>query len=74
MKTQAEKELIKFKNQLHNLLIRNPSIRIGVDKNGDVVAFIFDGHSTVYPRVHLPTSGQQEPIKVLTASGVAVSL
>jgi hypothetical protein len=58
-KTQAEKQLIKFRNQMHNLLIRNPDIRIGVDKNGDVVAFIPEGDR---PREYLPTSGKQELI------------
>jgi hypothetical protein len=58
-KTEAEKQLIKFRNQLHNLLIRNPGIRIGADQHGYVVAFIPEGDR---PRVFLPTSGQQELI------------
>ena len=59
-KTPAEKQLIKFRNQLHNLLIRNPEIRLATDSFGDIVAFIPEGDR---PRVHLPTSGQQELIQ-----------
>lgn len=58
-KTDAEKNLIKFRNQLHTLLIRNPEIRLATDSFGDIVAFIPEGDR---PRVHLPTSGKQELI------------
>jgi hypothetical protein len=58
-KTSAEKQLIKFRNQLHNLLIRNPEIRIASDINGDVVAFIVDED---LPKIYLPESGKQELI------------
>ena len=58
-KTEAEKQLIRFRNQLHNLLIRNPEIQIMGDINGDVVAFIPEGDR---PQVYLPTSGKQELI------------
>ena len=58
-KTDAEKNLIKFRNQLHTLLIRNPEIRLAADSFGDIVAFIPEGDR---PRVHLPTSGKQELI------------
>lgn len=58
-KTQAEKDLIKFRNQMHNLLMRYPDIRIGVDPWGDVVAFMPEGDR---PRVYLPKSGKQELI------------
>ena len=59
-KTEAEKQLIRFRNQLHNLLIRNPEIRLATDSFGDIVAFIPEGDR---PRVHLPTSGKQELIQ-----------
>lgn len=52
-KTDAEKQLHKFRNQLHTLLIRNPKIRLATDSFGDIVAFIPEGDR---PRVHLPTS------------------
>lgn len=58
-KTQAEKQLINFRNQLHTLLIRNPEIRISGDMDGDVVAFIPEGDT---PWVYLPKSGKQELI------------
>jgi hypothetical protein len=58
-KTEAEKQLIKFRNQLHNLLIRNPEIRLSADRDGDILAFIPEGDR---PRVYLPTSGKQELI------------
>jgi hypothetical protein len=60
-KTDAEKQLIKFRNQLHNLLIRNPEIRLAGDAAGDILAFIPD---TEHPRarVYLPRSGKQEQI------------
>ncbi len=59
-KTPAEKQLIKFRNQLHNLLIRNPEIWLAGDAAGDILAFI-----DTWPQrsgVYLPRSGQQELI------------
>ena len=76
-KTEAEKQLIKFKNQMHNLLIKYPEIRIAADMDGDVYAYIPAGELPVRgrgPSVYLPTSGKQEPIGELTANGVPVSL
>ena len=74
-KTEAEKQLIKFRNQLHNLLIRNPGIRLGCNQDGDPIAWIRTGDAyRCYEQIYLPTSGHQEPIKVLTANGVPVSL
>lgn len=74
-RTPAEKQLAKFRGQLHNLLIKYPEIRLAGDMNGDVLAFIpasdWNVNST---KMYLPTNGQQEPIKVLTANGVPVSL
>jgi hypothetical protein len=58
-KTEAEKQLIKFRNQLHNLLIKYPEIRITGDMNGDVMAFSVAGDR---PEIYLPTSGNQELI------------
>jgi hypothetical protein len=60
-KTPAEKQLIKFRNQLHNLLIRNPEIRPAGDEAGDILAFIPNTEHP-RPRVYLPRSGQQELI------------
>ena len=71
--TESEKQLIKFRNQLHTLLIRNPGIRLFGDNNGDVIATLPDG-SLAWPWIYLPTSGKQEPIRELTANGVPVSL
>ena len=59
-KTDAEKQLHNFRNQLHTLLIRNPEIRLATDSFGDIVAFIPEGDR---PRVHLPTCGKQEMIQ-----------
>ncbi len=74
-KTEAEKQLIKFRNQLHNLLIRNPGIRLGCNQDGDPIAWIRTGDAyRCYEQIYLPTSGHQEPIKVLTANGQPVSL
>jgi hypothetical protein len=74
-KTEAEKQLIKFRNQLHNLLIRNPEIRLSGDINGDVLAYIpASDWTTKTTKLYVPTSGKQEPIKELTANGVPVSL
>jgi hypothetical protein len=72
-KTETEKQLIKFRNQFHNLLIRYPNVRIAGDQSGDVLAFIPEEE---WPRtkVYLPRSGKQEPIRELTANGVPVSL
>ena len=60
-KTETEKQLIKFRNQLHNLLIKYPEIRLSAagHGNGDILAFIPEGDC---PKVYLPTSGKQELI------------
>lgn len=60
-KTEAEKQLFKFRNQLHNLLIRYPDIWISGDTNGDVIAAILKEGQ--YTRTYLPSSGKQELIK-----------
>ena len=76
-KTEAEKQLIKFRNQMHNLLIKYPEIRVTADMDGDVYAYIPAGELPVRdrgPSVYLPTSGKQELIRELTANGVPVSL
>ena len=82
-KTEAQKQLIKFRNQLHNLLIKYPDIRIGDNSDGDPIATLRNGDQ--YEQIYLPTSGKQElitqfalgkqePIRELTAKGVPVSL
>jgi len=73
--SEAEKQLIKFRNQLHNLLIRYPEIRISANSDGDPVAWMRTGDAyRCYEQIYLPTSGQQELIKVLTANGTPVGL
>jgi len=63
-KTETEKQLIKFRNQLHNLLIRNPGIRLGCTLDGELIAWIRTGDGpNAYEKVFLPTSGQQELIQ-----------
>ena len=64
-KTEAEKQLIKFRNQLHNLLIKYPDIRLAVDSHNypDILAFIPSHTEERAPRIALPTSGKQELIK-----------
>lgn len=62
-KTQAEKQLHKFRNQMHNLLIRNPDIRIGSTQDGEPIAWIRTGDAyRCYEQIYLPTSGKQELI------------
>ena len=62
-KTEDEKQLIKFRNQLHNLLIKYPKIKITGDLEGDVVAFIPSSEWAVpSAEIYLPTSGKQEQI------------
>jgi hypothetical protein len=68
-KTQAQKQLIKFRNQLHNLLIRYPEIRISGNLNGDPIACIHSGEVSLvgdvyhgYEQIYLPTNGKQEKI------------
>jgi hypothetical protein len=62
-KTEAEKQLIKFRNQLHNLLIRYPGIRISGNSDGDPVAWMRTGEAYgEYEQIYLPTNGQQELI------------
>jgi hypothetical protein len=59
-KSEAQKQLIKFRNQLHNLLIRYPEIRLGDNSDGDPLATIGTGDQ--YEQIYLPTSGKQELI------------
>jgi len=74
-KTETEKQLIKFRDQLHKLLIRYPEIRISANRDGDPIAVIRTGDPfQSYQQIYLPTSGQQELIKVLTANGTPVEL
>jgi hypothetical protein len=72
-KTDAEKQLIKFRNQLHNLLIKYPEIRLAGTSEGDAMAWIRSEDGKI-SEIYLPTSGKQEPIRELTANGVPVSL
>lgn len=60
-KTDIEKQLIKFRNQFHNLLIKYPEIRVVGDVEGDVLAFVpsQEGPRT---KMYLPRSGKQELI------------
>ena len=63
-KTEAEKQLIKFRNQLHNLLAKYPEIRISGNSDGDPVAWIRTGDAyRCYEQIYLPTSGKQELIR-----------
>jgi hypothetical protein len=59
-KTEAEKQLIKFRNQLHNLLIKYPEVRLCGDWEGDPIAYITGEAGT--EEIYLPTSGKQELI------------
>ena len=61
-KTDAEKHLMRFRNQLHTLLIRNPEIQIASDIRGDVTAWIFSKEAQSIKEIYLPTSGKQELI------------
>ena len=61
-KTEAEKQLIKFRNQLHNLLIKYPEIQIASDIRGDVTAWIFSKEAQSIKEIYLPTNGKQELI------------
>ncbi len=72
-KTESEKQLIKFRNQLHNLLIEYPEIRLAGTSEGDAMAWIRSEDGKI-SELYLPTSGKQEPIRELTANGVPVSL
>lgn len=60
-KNEAQKQLIKFRHQLHNLLIKYPEIRLAGDRNGDIYASITPNEpysKTEY--VYLPASGKKE--------------
>jgi hypothetical protein len=61
-KTEAEKQLIKFRNQLHNLLIKYPEIQIASDIRGDMIAWIFSKQEQSIKEIYLPTNGKQELI------------
>lgn len=60
-KSETEKQLIKFRNQFHNLLIRYPGVRIAGDQNGDVLAFV-PTEECPRTKVYLPRSGEMELI------------
>lgn len=54
-KTETEKRLFTFRNQLHNLLIKYPEIRLGGDREGEVYAEIVPTESHSKPEyVYLP--------------------
>lgn len=62
-KTEAAKQLIKFRNQLHNLLIKYPEIRLKGDTEGDIYAQITPNELHTMPEyVYLPKSSQHELI------------
>ena len=62
-KTEAEKQLLKFRNQLHKLLIKYPEIRLSGDRDGDVLAFIpASDWTTKTTKLYVPTNGKQELI------------
>lgn len=63
-KTETQKQLIKFRNQLHKLLIKYPEIRLSGDEDGDVLAWTPE-LKLPYPsheRIYLPKSGKSELI------------
>lgn len=63
-RTPAEKQLAKFRGQLHALLAKYPEIRISCTQDGDPVAWMRTGDAyREYEQVYLPTSGKQELIK-----------
>ena len=60
-KSEAEKQLFKFRNQLHNLLIKYPEIRISGDQDGNPIAWIRTGDAyREYEQINLPTNGSLE--------------
>lgn len=59
--TEAQKQLIEFKNQLHDLLSKYPGIRLAGDREGDVLAILPNG-SEAWDYLYIPTSGKQELI------------
>ena len=61
-KTEAEKQLIKFRNQLHNLLIKYPEIQMASDIKGDMIAWIFSKEVQSIKQIYLPSNGRQELI------------
>lgn len=58
-KTQAQKDLIKFRNQLYNLLSKYPNIRIAGDINGAAIAWIFTEGEKSFEEIALPCKGKQ---------------
>lgn len=60
-KTDTEKQLLQFRHQLHNLLIKFPDVRLAGDDAGDVLAFI-PSEESPRTKVYLPRSGKQELI------------
>jgi hypothetical protein len=63
-KTEAQKQLIKFRDQLHKLLMKYPEIRIAGNRDGDPIACVHSGDVfNCYEQIYLPTNGKQELIK-----------
>jgi len=63
-KTEAQKQLIKFRDQLHKLLMKYPEIRIAGNRDGDPIACVYSGDKfSCYEQIYLPTNGKQELIK-----------
>lgn len=62
-KTQTERDLRCFRNQLHNLLIKYPEIRLAGTEDGDVVAYSGYAGPGPFAKVYLPLSGAHELIK-----------
>lgn len=63
--TQDEKELLRFRNNVHHLLAKYPRIRLVGDLNGDVVACMHSDPNQPWKAVHktyVPKSGSQEVI------------
>ena len=64
-KTEAKKQLTKFRDQLHKLLAEYPDLQIAGDLEGDVFAWMITSNSSPLPyeKVYLPKSGRQELIR-----------
>lgn len=60
---KEQKQLKKFRDQLHNLLIEYPEIRLSAGLDGDIYALIAPNKPHALTEViYLPTSGKQELI------------
>ena len=63
-KTKTEKDLIKFRNQFHNLLKKYPEITITGDIHGHLLAYIVEGEwYKHFPKVYLPKRAEQELVE-----------